>query len=170
MFKINYEVPKFKCITCGEEKPEVDFYTQAYVGTRTAQCRCCINIKRSVVRSKAKHGKFISKERQRGMEEPDFTLHDWKAAMLYFRGSCVYCGEPEVRTKKGRFDREHLIPISRGGKTDKKNIVPSCPRCNRSRGNKKLFVWFREQPFYNKEREDKIRNWIGADKCVSEEA
>lgn len=31
---------------------------------------------------------------------------------------------------------DHLIPIARGGKSDKKNCVPSCKDCNTKKGRK----------------------------------
>ena len=42
-------------------------------------------------------------------------------------GVCHYCG--------GKFDREqlnmdHIVPISRGGKSVKGNVVLSCKKCN----------------------------------------
>ena len=42
-------------------------------------------------------------------------------------GACHYCG--------GKFDREqlnmdHIVPISRGGKSVKGNVVLSCKKCN----------------------------------------
>jgi len=30
---------------------------------------------------------------------------------------------------------DHLIPIARGGKSDKKNCVPSCKDCNTRKGH-----------------------------------
>jgi len=49
-------------------------------------------------------------------------------------GICHYCG--------GKFDfknmtMDHIVPISRGGKSAKGNIVPSCKKCNT---NKKYYT------------------------------
>ena len=49
-------------------------------------------------------------------------------------GVCHYCG--------GKFDpknmtMDHIVPISRGGKSVKGNIVPSCKNCNT---NKKYYT------------------------------
>jgi 5-methylcytosine-specific restriction endonuclease McrA len=154
-----YVPKKHACICCGVEKLDVDFYKEAYTGHRTGQCKECINIKRRVQRHKAKHGKFISKEKIRGMEVPDYTLVDWKEAMLHFRGSCAFCGKPEGRAKKEKMDRDHLVAISRGGKTVRNNIIPACTKCNRGRGNKDWLEWFVLQPSYTPERAEKIRQW-----------
>lgn len=149
-----------KCITCGCDKPLSEFYLQSYTGEPTNQCKTCINVKRSVVRHKAKHGKFISKERQRGMEEPDYSLKDWSDAMLHFGGVCPICGCKEGRAKKSKFDRDHIVPLSRGGKTVRNNIMPCCPKDNRARGNRNIFEWFRTQSTWTQEREDRIVAWM----------
>lgn len=159
-FKFNYKPPMFVCSCCGEAKPLKDYYTQSYTGQPTGQCKQCINIKRGVQRHKAKHGKFISKERVRGMEEPDFTLQDWKDSMLHFKGGCAFCSKPEGRAKADKMDRDHIVALARGGKTVRNNIAPACKKCNRGRGAREWRAWFREQDFWDPEREARIQNWI----------
>ncbi|KMP12307.1 HNH endonuclease [Candidatus Nitromaritima sp. SCGC AAA799-A02] len=49
----------------------------------------------------------------------------WKEKLA--KGICHYCG--------GRFDpaqltMDHIVPIARGGKSAKGNVVPSCKKCN----------------------------------------
>lgn len=49
----------------------------------------------------------------------------WKNKVA--EGVCHYCG--------GRFDPDdltldHIVPIARGGKSTKGNVVPSCKKCN----------------------------------------
>lgn len=44
---------------------------------------------------------------------------------------CAYCG-----SKKGKLTIDHIIPKSRGGKTDFENCVSSCKSCNNKKGNK----------------------------------
>lgn len=125
-------------------------------------------IKRRAKRQAPKTGKFVSKEKLRSMEAVDYTNEDWQAALLHFRGVCCYCGRPEGRAKDARFDREHFVPLSRGGKTTRYNIGPACRKCNRGRGNKPLFEWFLAQPFYDKERAQRIIKWIGVDASLEE--
>jgi hypothetical protein len=50
-------------------------------------------------------------------------------------GCCWYCGQ-EVSYKALQVD--HVIPWSRGGRTDEKNGVVSCRPCNRQKSAK---VW-----------------------------
>ena len=158
--KINFTVPTYECSCCHKNKAANEFYTEAYTGHRTSQCKECINIKRKVVRGKARHSKFVSKEKVRGIEEVDYTLDDWRDVMLHFHGQCAFCGKTEGRAKKERFDRDHLIPLSKGGKTERKNIIPACSKCNRGRGNKDWLEWFKEQPFYSEERARQIVAWL----------
>jgi len=159
--RLTYTPKTYVCSCCGKEKPASEFYRQSYTGEPTMQCKECINIKRSVQRHKAKHGRFVSKEKCRSMVDSiDYTLQDWQDAMLYFEGRCPICGRKEGRARKERFDRDHIIPLSMGGKTVRENIMPCCPTCNRGRGNREIFSWFRAQPTWTQAREDKIRGWM----------
>ncbi len=159
MIKINYTPKMQTCTCCGKTKPETEFPRQSYTGAPANQCKECISIKRRVSRDSTKHSKFISKERRRGMEEPNYAIDDWRDAMLHFNGCCPFCGKPEGRARTERMDRDHLIAISRGGKTVRNNIIPACRKCNRGRGNKDWREWYREQPFYSEEREAAIAAW-----------
>ncbi len=157
---LTYTPKVYTCSCCGKDKVESEFYRESYTGKRTNQCSECINIKRRVQRGKAKHGKFISKEKIRGMETPTFTLGDWQVAMLHFRGACAFCGKPEGRGKRDKLDRDHLVAISKGGKTEPGNIIPACTKCNRGRGNRDWDTWFKQQPFYSTERALRMVQWI----------
>lgn len=42
---------------------------------------------------------------------------------------CYYCGR-----KTGLLQKEHLIPLARGGVNNVSNIVPACPPCNLLKG------------------------------------
>lgn len=41
---------------------------------------------------------------------------------------CWYCGDPSE-------DVDHVIPVSKGGKTDHANLVPACRPCNNCKRN-----------------------------------
>ena len=159
-FKLRYEPKLTVCSCCGIAKAPSEFYTQSTTGLPTAQCKTCINVKRSVVRGKRRHNKFVSKEKFRTGEVPEFTLVDWKACMVHFSGCCAYCGKPEGRAAADKVDRDHAIPISKGGKTTKRNVIPACRACNRGRGNADWQVWFSKQNFYTVERERHIQAWL----------
>jgi len=158
-FQLHFTPKLYECNCCGESKPESEFYKESYTNQRTKQCKACINIKRSVQRSKAKHGKFVSKEKIRGMEAPKYVLQDWQQAMLHFRGACAFCGKVEGRGRKDKLDRDHLLAISQGGKTVRDNIVPACTKCNRGRGNRMWRDWYPLQAGFTEERARRIEAW-----------
>lgn len=157
--KLSYTPKLYECTCCKQWKPESEYYRESYTDRRTKQCKKCINIKRKVQRTRAKHGKFISKEKQRSAAALDYSLEDWRDAMIHFRGACAFCGKPEGRARRDKLDRDHLVALSRGGKTVRCNIVPACTRCNRGRGNRFWQEWFNEQPFYTMQREIKLVQW-----------
>jgi len=65
----------------------------------------------------------IARERQRARE---LRTSEWWQAQLA-RGLCHYCG--------GHFPAEeltmdHVVPVARGGRSTRGNIVPACRACN----------------------------------------
>ncbi len=48
-------------------------------------------------------------------------------------GICYYCG---MKFNPEELTMDHLIPLSRGGKSEKINLVPACKDCN----NKKKYL------------------------------
>ena len=72
---------------------------------------------------------FVTPKKQIKFFE-SFTRHN-----VYERdgGKCMYCGRPVSRNK---FTFDHVIPKSRGGKTNWNNIVCSCLDCNSKKDNK----------------------------------
>ncbi len=48
-------------------------------------------------------------------------------------GKCYYCG---LKFHPDELTMDHLIPLSRGGKSEKFNLVPACKECN----NKKKYL------------------------------
>jgi len=48
-------------------------------------------------------------------------------------GICYYCNKEVGR---GNLTMDHIVPLSRGGKSKKGNIVPACKECN----NKKKYL------------------------------
>ncbi len=49
------------------------------------------------------------------------------------RGVCYYCNS---EVGKAHLTMDHVVPLSRGGKSKKGNIVPACKACN----NKKKYL------------------------------
>lgn len=50
---------------------------------------------------------------------------------------CAYC---KIQLPD-KFDVDHIIPLSRGGKHELMNLCLACQRCNRSKGKKLLSEW-----------------------------
>lgn len=55
---------------------------------------------------------------------------DWLQKQKNKNAKCRYCGTNKVLTK------DHIIPVSRGGKNTKKNYQVLCAFCNHNKGNK----------------------------------
>lgn len=53
----------------------------------------------------------------------------WKGQLG--RGVCYHCKQ---MFKPSELTMDHLIPMARGGKSDRKNCVPSCKECNTKKG------------------------------------
>lgn len=51
---------------------------------------------------------------------------------------CAYC-----KTTDGPFQLDHIVPWSRGGKTQATNLTVCCPSCNLQKGTKLLSEWKR---------------------------
>jgi len=43
------------------------------------------------------------------------------------KGICYFCGK---KIPPGELTMEHIVPLIRGGKSSKVNIVPACKECN----------------------------------------
>jgi 5-methylcytosine-specific restriction protein A len=52
----------------------------------------------------------------------------WKSCIA--RGICHYCGKT---FKSSELTMDHVIPVARGGKSVRSNVVPSCAKCNKSK-------------------------------------
>lgn len=55
-------------------------------------------------------------------------------------GICHYCGE-HVGARALTMD--HLIPLARGGRSNKGNLVPACKACNDEKKHSLVFEWRR---------------------------
>ncbi len=70
-----------------------------------------------------KDDKHVAREKQKAKELRQSQW--WKNEIA--RGRCHYCGKtfpPDAMTM------DHMLPIVRGGKSTKGNIVPCCKQCN----------------------------------------
>jgi 5-methylcytosine-specific restriction endonuclease McrA len=60
----------------------------------------------------------------------------WKRRLAV--GKCHYCGK-QVPPKDLTMD--HLVPLARGGRSTKGNLVAACKECNTSKRSKLAFEW-----------------------------
>lgn len=52
----------------------------------------------------------------------------WKRRLA--KGVCYYCGQ---KTPPKELTMDHIVPISRGGKSSKGNVVTACKTCNNAK-------------------------------------
>ncbi len=52
----------------------------------------------------------------------------WKRHLA--KGTCHYC---ERSTLPKELTMDHIVPVSRGGKSTKSNVVPCCKACNNAK-------------------------------------
>lgn len=149
------------CTFCGEYKIIEEFPKNGVDSEGNTRyrddCKTCYNIRRRENRTKKKHSDFIGGQKRRGEENPDFTHQEWKECLIFFAGECAYCGG--TPRKGQRLTRDHLDPISGGGRTIQSNIVPACASCNSSKGAEDWREWFMKQSFFSQERMNRIFRW-----------
>ncbi len=78
--------------------------------------------------------KEIAKERAKARE---LRKTNWWHEKIS-HGECYYCGKifkPEELTM------DHVVPLIRGGKSTKNNIVPACKECNNAKKHKLPIEW-----------------------------
>ena len=51
---------------------------------------------------------------------------------------CLYCGD---KFSGAQLTRDHVLPLSRGGKDNWENVVTACYRCNNQKGSKTPEEW-----------------------------
>ena len=54
------------------------------------------------------------------------------------RNQCLYCGKT---VPARQLTMDHLIPLSRGGLSERKNLVPCCKECNNRKKNMLMNEW-----------------------------
>lgn len=159
-----------RCVFCGEWKPVTDFPRNGvteYGNPKYRQdCKCCYNIRRRENRTKKKHTDFVGGMKRRGEQDVSYTHQEWKETVIYFGGTCAYCGR--TMRKGERLTKDHLVPVKEGGTTTQSNIVPCCTSCNSSKGAEDFKDWFMKQPFFSQDRLNKIFKWRSIIKAAGE--
>jgi 5-methylcytosine-specific restriction endonuclease McrA len=80
------------------------------------------------------------KENQRRAKGVTYVRkEDWEEVLNKYCHKCVMCGEKEKLTI------DHILPISKGGKHKKENLMPLCKSCNCKKKDRllvKSYDWF----------------------------
>lgn len=103
---------------------------------RRSHCRSCHNrIARERYASDAQY-RFERRQhayaRKRGIES--VPQEGAELLMHEFGGQCAYCNAPATTW-------DHVVPISKGGRTTPDNILPACAPCNSSKKDQNVWNW-----------------------------
>lgn len=85
----------------------------------------------------------------------NFSVEEWEHCKQHFNYKCAYCG-----SIANNLTQDHFYPLSKGGEYTKENIIPACHSCNSSKSNKNFFEWYKQQSFYDSEKEKKILKYL----------
>lgn len=81
---------------------------------------------------KIKARKATRKEKGELTLKDDWTVDDLQLQIKSQKDRCWWCS----KKLKGKYEIDHVIPLAKGGTNNARNIVLSCPKCNRSKGAK----------------------------------
>jgi 5-methylcytosine-specific restriction endonuclease McrA len=76
----------------------------------------------------------IKKEKQKAR---DLRKTQWWKEKCAER-KCYYCG---TETAPEDLTMDHIVPVIRGGKSAKNNVVPACKECNSKKKHSLPFEW-----------------------------
>lgn len=68
----------------------------------------------------------VARERKKARELRNSTW--WKNELA--KGICHYCGK---KFKPSELTMDHILPVARGGKSTRGNVVPCCKECNNNK-------------------------------------
>ena len=76
----------------------------------------------------------LKKERRKARELRQTQW--WKRRLA--KGVCHYCGQA---TPPKDLTMDHIVPVARGGKSTKGNVVPACKKCNNAKKQQLAMEW-----------------------------
>ena len=86
-------------------------------------------------KGKAANQRLHSKRRTRESKILNtLTSKEWLDILQEYNYKCAYCG-CELNSSNPP-ERDHIVPISKGGNNTKENIVPACRSCNARKGDR----------------------------------
>lgn len=102
--------------------------------------------------------------KKRASKRHEITEIQWEKCKKYFNNQCAYCGMSETDHLTKYRQRLHKEHVDHEGKNDLSNCIPSCRKCNSSKGNKPFGDWYSETSLFtnefSNERLKKIKCWL----------
>jgi 5-methylcytosine-specific restriction endonuclease McrA len=81
-------------------------------------------------KNKAKKRRDYARRKAAIVPDRPVTAEDWLEIVAAHKNRCHYCRKRKILTI------DHVIPLSKGGKHVKENLVPACRGCNSAKNNK----------------------------------
>ena len=126
--------PRYRCAVCKAwVKAEYERWREANGGEEG-------------LRSRAELANAYAVERSRfGLRVGQLSAEDLRAIYVFQDGECGVHGFCDV-LPDGRWEIDHILPISRGGRNTIENIQLLCVECNKDKGNRTNKEWERGLP------------------------
>lgn len=109
--------------------------------------------------SKAKeYYKRKSKERLNKVKKlrKELSAKDWEECLQFFNYKDAYTG-----MELHQITQDHVVPVEHNGDYIRENIVPCNKETNSSKHCHNMMEWYKKQPFFDKNRLNKIIEWMG---------
>lgn len=125
-----------QCNTCGEVKPlTTDYFNLLSGGTWRGSCKTCRNLVSK--KHHASNPEMTAARREKYKKtllnaEGTYQPVDIAILRRQQNDECHYCG----KKLNGKGEKDHKIPISKGGTNWIFNIALTCVTCNRDKGSK----------------------------------
>ena len=107
---------------------------RAFVETNAERCKEYARKYRRTLKGKATTARRGAKRRAAlDATECTLTADEWQSILERNKHKCYWCGK-----KSKKLTMDHVIPLSKGGRHVKENIVPACRSCNSKKADKIL--------------------------------
>jgi 5-methylcytosine-specific restriction endonuclease McrA len=144
------------CTRCNKHLSDKDFYKDSRNGGLRSWCKFCHQKVSSAYQKSDPIGSRRRRQKYRDANPFRLDTHrahrralkygttssltecEWKVVVESHGYICHICGATltlEVR-KDNTLSLDHELPLNRGGKNAKENVLPACWNCNRSKGDR----------------------------------
>jgi 5-methylcytosine-specific restriction endonuclease McrA len=140
-------VERRTCNKCGETKPlTTQYFNKLSTGNWRGVCKTCMadntrrHYKESPEKVLARVQKYKEQKAAAGGHHDEWDIHQIRKKL---GDQCNYCGEPLL----GKGEKDHLVPVSRGGDNSSVNLTLACRTCNRDKHAKtaqEFLAWRRD--------------------------